>query len=89
MYEANRVEDGVLIYERKKTRTRRSDRAEMKVKVKPEIMCIMEQHKGHDSKYQTMPSHDGVHLCQQIGDRTLVWTILNHRDPKHIARVYT
>ena len=51
MYEANRVEDGVLIYERKKTRTRRSDRAEMKVKIEPEIMCIMEQHKGHDSLF--------------------------------------
>lgn len=41
MYETNKVEDGILIYERKKIRSHRSDRAEMKVKVGPEIMGIM------------------------------------------------
>ena len=51
MFEANRMDGNVLIYERKKTRTRRNDRAEMKVRVEPEIISIMERYKGSISLF--------------------------------------
>lgn len=51
MYETNKVEDGILIYERKKIRFHRSDRAEMKVKVEPETMGIMKLYMGKTSLF--------------------------------------
>lgn len=51
MFEANRMDGNVLIYERKKTRSRRNDRAEMKVRVEPEIISIMERYKGSISLF--------------------------------------
>lgn len=46
LYEADNLKDNVLIYNRKKTRGRRSDRASMKVRIEPEIMGLFPKYKG-------------------------------------------
>lgn len=38
--------DGIIVYERKKTRTRRMDKAEMKIRVEPEMLPIMAKYEG-------------------------------------------
>jgi len=44
LYEATKLADGRLEYERKKTRGRRQDRAYISIKVEPEAMVIMERY---------------------------------------------
>lgn len=50
LYEAKRIENGRLIYERKKTRTRRADRAEISVKIEPEAMRYLEHYKDESGE---------------------------------------
>lgn len=45
LYTCQDIEDGVLIYHRKKTCTRRADRAEMRVKIEPMIAPLMAKYK--------------------------------------------
>ncbi len=46
MYEVVSFEDGVISYERKKTKGRRKDNAFMQVKVEPEITSLLERYNG-------------------------------------------
>ena len=51
LYEANKFDGDLLTYQRVKTRTRRKDNAEMKVKIEPEIMPIVEKYKGKEKAF--------------------------------------
>lgn len=46
MYEVASYEDGIISYERKKTKGRRKDNAFMQVKVEPEIASLLDRYKG-------------------------------------------
>ena len=48
MWECGLPSDGVLIYNRKKTRERRMDRAEMRIRIEPCIKKLLSLHKGGD-----------------------------------------
>lgn len=48
LYYCDKIENGYLVYERQKTRTRRDDRALIKVKIPPEIKPLMDQYKDPD-----------------------------------------
>lgn len=43
-YNASTIEDGIITYQRAKTRTRREDKAEMKVRIEPEIKSLFEKY---------------------------------------------
>lgn len=43
-YNAPTVENGIISYQRTKTRTRREDKAEMKVRIEPEIKKLFEKY---------------------------------------------
>jgi integrase len=59
IYEMKKVRNGVVDYERKKTRDRRADRARMKVRVEPEIAKYMDKYHAPFSKDHqlTIPVH--------------------------------
>lgn len=46
-----RIEGNILAYNRKKTRTRRKDKAEMKVRLEPEIMGLVAKYRGNDKAF--------------------------------------
>lgn len=46
LYEVDGLEGDILTYSRKKTRSRRADRATMKVRIEPEIMGLLAKYKG-------------------------------------------
>lgn len=46
LYDADIIDGDVLIYNRVKTRARRKDNAEMKVKIEPELAALVEKYKG-------------------------------------------
>ena len=52
MYEVESMSGDILAYNRKKTRTRRSDRARMEVRVEPQIKLIMERCKGENKVFK-------------------------------------
>jgi len=45
LYGANKIDDWVITYQRQKTKTRRQDKAELKVRVEPEIRCLFDKYK--------------------------------------------
>lgn len=49
IYEMKKVRNGIVDYERKKTRDRRDDRARMKVRVEPEIRKLLEKYRNHEN----------------------------------------
>lgn len=50
MYEANSTKNNIIIYNRHKTRDRRADRAEMRVRIEPQVAGIMNEYKGANGK---------------------------------------
>ena len=48
LYEATGYSNCIISYNRKKTRTRRKDKALMKIRVEPEIMNLFEKYKGKE-----------------------------------------
>ena len=50
LYNCTELEDGVITYNRTKTKSRRSDRAEMKIKIQPEIMNLVEKYQDETSE---------------------------------------
>ena len=46
VYEAEPIRDDILAYKRKKTRTRRNDEAEIKVRIEPQIKPLVAKYKG-------------------------------------------
>lgn len=46
VYEAEPIRDDILSYKRKKTRTRRNDEAEIKVRIEPQIKPLVAKYKG-------------------------------------------
>lgn len=51
VYEAEPIKGDILAYKRKKTRTRRSDEAEIKVRIEPQIKRLVEKYKGIDKAF--------------------------------------
>lgn len=51
MYELNSFYDGVISYERKKTRTRRTDKAFIKIRVEEKLFPLFEKYKGESSVF--------------------------------------
>lgn len=64
LYNAERYEDGRIIYERTKTKTRRADRALISVKVEPELMPLFEKYRDESGnrvfRFYKMWSSDRV-----------------------------
>lgn len=52
LYELNSFSDGIITYERRKTRTRRADKAMIKVKVEPELLPLFDKYKGKDTVFK-------------------------------------
>lgn len=52
MYEVTSMSGNIIAYNRRKTRTRRKDRAEMKVCVEPQIKALMEKYKGENHVFK-------------------------------------
>lgn len=50
-YDSKSISGDVLIYNRKKTRTRRKDGAEIHVKIEPEIMPLYEKYRGKNNAF--------------------------------------
>jgi integrase len=50
LYNCTELRDGRLYYNRSKTKSRRHDKAEMSVKIEPEIMPLLEKYKDTDGK---------------------------------------
>jgi integrase len=58
IYEMKKVKNGVVDYERKKTRDRRADRARMMVRVEPEMREIMQKYKSSSDDVELVfPEH--------------------------------
>lgn len=51
MYELDSFYDGVISYERKKTRTRRTDKAFIKIRVEEKLLPLFEKYKGENSVF--------------------------------------
>ena len=51
MYELNSFYDGIISYERKKTRTRRNDKAFMRIRVEDKLLPLFEKYKGENSVF--------------------------------------
>lgn len=51
LYSCQNLEGNVLVYQRKKTRTRRADRAEMRVKIEPMILPLIMKYKDLCKKH--------------------------------------
>lgn len=51
LYDADCIEGGILTYNRVKTRTRRKDKAEMKVMIEPEIHSLVEKYRGQNKAF--------------------------------------
>lgn len=52
LYELNSFSDGIITYERRKTRTRRADKAMIRVKVEPELLPLFDKYKGKDTVFK-------------------------------------
>lgn len=52
LYELNSFSDGIITYERRKTRTRRADKAMIRVKVEPELLPLFDKYKGRDTVFK-------------------------------------
>lgn len=52
LYELNSFSDGIITYERRKTRTRRADKAMIRVKVEPELLPLFGKYKGRDTVFK-------------------------------------
>ena len=51
LYETKGLEGNILAYNRKKTRTRRKDMAEMKVRIEPQIKALVDKYKGKEHSF--------------------------------------
>ncbi len=54
MYSAARLEGDVIVYNRAKTRDRRSDKAEMRVRIHPKMMPLVEKYRGDTGHVQLL-----------------------------------
>lgn len=51
LFEENSMNGDVLTYNRRKTRTRRKDKAEMKVRIEPQIKNLIEKYRGRENVF--------------------------------------
>lgn len=48
LYECKAAKDGIITYNRRKTRSRRADNAEQRVRIEPEVAALLDEYKGSD-----------------------------------------
>ena len=90
VYEAEPINGDVLAYNRKKTRTRRSDGAEIKVRIEPQIKALVAKYRGRNKAfllgehYQSMETLDRVvnkglkMVGKDIGVKNLTYYYARH-----------
>ncbi|MCL2413476.1 MAG: site-specific integrase [Bacteroidales bacterium] len=63
LYTCTDYSDGILTYNRKKIATRRDDKGEMKVKVEPEVLSLIEKYKNRNKSRQEV-----FDFCNEYAD---------------------
>lgn len=51
LFEENSMNRGIFVYNRRKTRTRRKDKAEMRIRIEPQVKNLIEKYRGSESVF--------------------------------------
>lgn len=71
MYELCAYSDGIIVYERRKTKTRRADKALMKVRVEDELLPLFEKYKGKESVFDFMDRYKDSGIFNKMVNKGL------------------
>lgn len=71
MYELCNCSDGIIVYERRKTKTRRSDKALMKVRVENVLFPLFEKYKGKNSVFSFMDRYKDSGIFNKMVNKGL------------------
>lgn len=71
VYEADPIKDDILAYKRKKTRTRRNDEAEIKVRIEPQIKPLVAKYRGINKAFLFGEHYTQKNVLDRVVNRGL------------------